>query len=268
MIGVDRETLDLNDSDAIATMISSGEWAAVINAAAYTAVDRAEEEIVSAWAINALAPAALANACRLAGVPIIQISTDYVFDGSDVGERAVNDPTAPLGVYGASKRGGELAVATSGARHAIIRTSWLVSAHGSNFVRTMLRLATTTDTLRVVADQWGSPTNADDLAAALGQIVMRFVEHPETPSGIWHFSNSGATNWADFAAEIFAQSSARGGPSAVVTPVATGDYPTAARRPVNALLGHSAIVRDFGIVPRSWHAALSDILDDLIGEPR
>jgi dTDP-4-dehydrorhamnose reductase len=243
-------------------------WAAVINAAAYTAVDKAESDVVAAWTVNALAPAALAAACAAAAIPLVQVSTDYVFAGDKQGAWQVDDPVGPLGVYGASKLGGELAVRTSGARAAIVRTAWVVSAQGANFVKTMLRLAADRDQLRVVADQHGSPTSAADLAAALATIAVRLADDPSAPTGTFHFSNAGETTWADFAREIFRQSTARGGPSAAVEGIPTSDYPTPARRPANSLLSHDAIRTAYGIAPRPWDAALADILDALIGAPQ
>ena len=260
-----REALDLTDPVAIAAVVASEPWAAVINAAAYTAVDRAESDVVAAWTVNALAPAAFGAACMKAGVPLIQLSTDYVFAGDKRGAWEVDDPVAPLGVYGASKLGGELAVRTSGARHAIVRTAWVVSAYGGNFVRTMLRIGAERGAVRVVGDQCGSPTSAADLAVALTTIAVRLAEDPEAPTGTFHFSNAGVVTWAGFAAEIFRQSEARGGPVARVEPIATADYPTPARRPTNSLLGHTAIRTAYGVEPRTWQAALGDILDELIG---
>ncbi|WP_254606502.1 SDR family oxidoreductase, partial [Sphingomonas bacterium] len=162
-VAVDRSALDLRDTAAIARTVAAGHrgqpFAAVINAAAYTAVDRAESDQVAAWAVNALAPAAFGEACARGDIPIVQVSTDYVFAGDKDGEWEPADPVAPLGVYGASKLGGELAVRTSGARHAIVRTAWVVSAHGNNFVKTMLRVGGERGALRVVDDQRGSPTS-------------------------------------------------------------------------------------------------------------
>lgn len=273
-VGNDRAALDLADPAAIAATVAGGHdgrpWAAVINGAAYTAVDKAETDVIAAWAVNALAPAALGAACAAAGIPLVQVSTDYVFAGDkpvDGGQGAweVDDPVAPLGVYGASKLGGELAVRTSGARHAIVRTAWVVSAHGNNFVKTMLRVGADRDELRVVDDQHGSPTGAADLAAALATIAMRLADDADAPTGTFHFSNAGAVTWADFAREIFRQAAARGRPGAAVVGITTADYPTPARRPANSLLGHDAIARAYGITPRPWPDALGDILDELIG---
>lgn len=267
-VGLDLESLDLADTDAIAARIAERPWAAVINGAAYTAVDKAESDQVTAWRVNALAPAALASACAAAGIPIVQVSTDYVFAGDKQGAWEVDDPVGPLGVYGASKLGGELAVATSGARHAIVRTAWVVSAHGHNFVKTMLRVGAERDRLSVVADQHGSPTAAADLAAAVATIAMRLADDPAAPGGTYHFSNAGPTTWHGFATEIFAQAAARGGPSPAVDAIATSAYPTPARRPANSLLSHAAISRDHHIAPRPWQAALTDILDELLGAPK
>lgn len=264
-VAVDRATLDLRDPAAIAATVAGQPWAAVINAAAYTAVDRAESDVVTAFQVNALAPAALAAACVAASLPLVHVSTDYVFAGDKDGAWEVDDPVAPLGVYGASKLGGELAVRTSGARHAIVRTAWVVSAHGSNFVKTMLRLGATRDTLTVVDDQRGSPTAAADLAGALAMVAVRLATDPGSPTGTFHFANRGAVTWAGFAAAIFREAARRGAPGATVIPIRTADYPTAARRPANSLLSTAVIERAFGITPRTWDVALADILDELIG---
>lgn len=265
MIAIDVDELNLRNPQAITDFIAADDWHAVINGAAYTAVDKAERDGVRAWEVNALAPAAIADACAARDIPIVQISTDYVFSGDKDGPWAPGDPVAPVNVYGASKLGGELAVRTAARRHAIIRTAWVVSAHGSNFVKTMLRAGAERDSLRVVDDQHGSPTSAADLAGAALTIALRLAEDDSAPSGTWHFSNAGATTWARFAEAIFAASALRGGPSARVEPITTADYPTPARRPANSLLSHDAIGTSFGIVPRRWTAALDDILDELVG---
>ena len=265
VVATDVADLDLTDTAAIAAKVAERPWAAVINGAAYTAVDKAESDVVTAWAINAMAPAGFGEACAKAGIPLVQVSTDYVFAGDKAGAWEVDDPVAPLGVYGASKLGGELAVRTSGARHAIVRTAWVVSAHGSNFVKTMLRFGAERDTLTVVEDQHGAPTSAADLADALMTITIRLVEDDAAPTGTFHFCNAGPTTWADFAREIFAQSAVRGGASAAVKGISTSDYPTPARRPANSLLSHDAIGAAYGITPRPWQDALNDILDQLIG---
>jgi len=271
VVAIDRDTLDLADPAAIAAIVAAGHegtpWAAIINGAAYTAVDKAESDQLAAWMVNALAPAAFGAACAQAGVPLVQLSTDYVFPGDKAGAWQEGDPVGPLGVYGASKLGGELAVRTSGARAVIVRTAWVVSAHGANFVKTMLRVAATNPTLRVVDDQRGSPTAAADLAAALVTIATRLADDPAAPTGTFHFSNAGAVSWAGFATEVFRQSALRGGPSANVTPITTADYPTPARRPANSLLDCGAIGAAYCITPRPWPQALGDILDELVGAP-
>ena len=268
-VALGRDALDLADPRAIAAVVAQGHddepWAAVINAGAYTAVDKAESDQVTAWQVNALAPAAFGAACAAAGVPIVQVSTDYVFPGDRDGAWAVDDAVAPLGVYGASKLAGELAVRTSGARHAIVRTAWVMSAHGHNFVKTMLRVAADRPTLRVVDDQRGNPTAAADLAAVLATIAIRLAEDAGAPTGTFHFVNDGTTSWAGFAREIFRQSALRGGPVATVEAIATADYPTPARRPANSALDTSAVRAAYGITPRRWPDALGNILDELIG---
>lgn len=262
---IDIADLDLCDADACRRKVASKPYAAVISAGAYTAVDKAESDVATAWAVNALAPAAFAQGCKEAAIPLVQVSTDYVFDGSKQSAWDPDDTPAPLGVYGASKLGGELAVRTGCPRHAIVRTSWVVSAHGANFIKTMLRLGAERDRLTVVDDQYGAPTSAADLAAALATITIRQVNDKCAPSGIWHFSNSGRTSWCGFARAIFAKASMRGGPSPEVTAIPTSAYPTPAQRPANSLMSHDSITRDFGIEPRAWEVALDDILDELMG---
>ena len=262
-----RDRLDLADTESLAAFVARHRPAMVINAAAYTAVDRAEREVAAAWRINALAPAALAAACRDIDAPLIQLSTDYVFDGEKEGAWEVDDAPAPLGVYGASKLAGEIAVRAACPRHVVLRTAWVVGADGGNFVRTMLRLAKERDRLRVVADQHGSPTAAADLADAIRRIAVRLTQ-PDPPCGVFHFSNSGTTTWHAFAQAIFAGSAIRGGPAPIVDAIATADYPTPARRPRNSLLSHAAIARTFGVAPRPWQAALDDILDEAVGPPK
>lgn len=270
VVAIGVADLDLTDAAAIEQYVAAGHdgqpFAAVINGAAYTAVDKAESDLVTAWAVNAMAPAAFGKACADANIPLVQVSTDYVFAGDKAGAWEVDDAVAPLGVYGASKLGGELAVRTSGARYAIVRTAWVVSAHGNNFVKTMLRVAATNLSLRVVDDQRGSPTSAADLAQALQTITLRLIVDANAPTGTFHFSNVGEVTWAGFAREIFRQSVARGGASAEVEGITTAEYPTPAKRPANSLLSHSAIGAAYGIKPRPWEDTLGDILNELIGD--
>jgi dTDP-4-dehydrorhamnose reductase len=215
----------------------------VINAAAYTAVDRAEEEEALAHAINAEAPATMARACATLGIPLVHISTDYVFDGSGESPRSPDAPTAPINAYGRTKLAGEEAIRASGVLHAILRTSWVFSAHGNNFVKTMLRLSDTRDALGIVSDQIGGPTPASAIAAACAKIASEISK-----SGTYHFSGAPDTNWADFAREIFSQSNR----DITVTGIATSDYPTPAKRPLNSRLDCASILTDFGIIKPSW----------------
>lgn len=262
---VDRSTLDLRDPDAASALIGRYPWSAVINAAAYTAVDAAEADSVTAWSVNALAPAALGSACARADIPLVQISTDYVFSGNKPGERREDDPVDPINVYGASKLGGELAVRTSGARYVVLRTSWLYGASGSNFVTAMLKMAGERDAIRVVADQRGNPTSTRDLAAAISIVATRLVDDRDAPNGVFHCAGRGTVCWADFAAEIFRQSAARGGPFARVKPIASAEYPRAARRPANSALDVTAIREAFGIEAGAWQESLGQVLDEIMG---
>lgn len=262
-----RAELDLANPHEIAAVIGSQPWTAVINAAAYTAVDKAEHDVATAWHLNAVAPAVIATETARLGIPLIQVSTDYVFDGSKAGAYLPTDATGPLGVYGASKLAGEIAVRSASPRHAIVRTAWVVSAHRANFVRTMLRLGAERDHLRVVADQHGSPTSAADLADALLAVAARLAD-PAVPGGTWHFVNDGEASWHDLAAAIFAGSARRGGAVPSLEAITTADYPTPARRPANSRLDTTTLERDFGIKPRPWQAALDDILAELLdGQP-
>lgn len=259
-----RREMDLADPAALAATVASRPWAAVVNCAAYTAVDRCESDVVAAWTVNALAPAALAAAAARASIPILHVSTDYVFDGAKPGCYVETDPVGPLGVYGASKEGGEQAVRTANARHVILRTAWVFSATGGNFVKTMLRFGAERPALQVVDDQIGCPSSAPDIAGAIKTIVLRLAREADAPCGTWHFVNAGDTSWHGFATEIFAQGGARGGPSPKVEAISTAKYPTPARRPANSRLSTTRLGHDFGITPRPWRMALADILQELL----
>lgn len=253
-----RDEADLSDPDACARAIRESGCQAVINAAAYTAVDRAETEPDLAGQINAAAPAAMASAAAGLGIPFVHISTDYVFDGSGDQPWVETDPTGPLGVYGASKLDGERGIAAAGGQWAVLRTSWVFSAHGANFVKTMLRLGAERDELRVVADQHGGPTPAADIASACLTMAQAMRAEPAL-GGVYHFSGAADTNWAGFAREIMAQA----GLACRVTDIASSDYPTPARRPMNSRLDCSAIRRDFGISRPDWRAGLAQVLLEL-----
>lgn len=258
-----RGELDLTDDSSVSKMIASHPWGCVINAAAFTAVDQAEAQVVAAWKLNALAPAVLASETAKAQVPIVHVSTDYVFDGQSSVAYQPHDAVRPLSVYGASKEGGEQAVRTANPRHVIVRTAWVVSPHRSNFVKTMLRLAAERDILRVVDDQHGCPTSATDLASALRIIALRQIAG-DAPPGTYHFVNAGRTTWCGFAREIMERLQRRGGRAVPVEAIATADYKTAARRPSNSALSTETLTSHYGIVPRAWQAALDEILDCLI----
>ena len=258
-----RAELDMGDPDAIAALVAARPWAAVINCAAYTAVDKAETDVVAAWRANALGPAALARATAEAEIPLIHISTDYVFDGSKDGFYLETDPVAPIGVYGASKEGGAQAGRTANPRHVILRTAWVVSPHGSNFVKTMLRLAESRAELNVVDDQRGCPTSAVDIAQAVLAITGRMIRGADAPTGVYHFVNEGEATWCEFARAIFDAADARGLRTPVVHPIPSSDYPTPARRPANSRLSAEKLRKDYGIAPRPWQAALADIIEAL-----
>ena len=250
-----RDRADLSDPAACAAQV--GDCDAVINAAAWTAVDRAETEEAAATVVNGEAPAAIARACAAKGLPFLHISTDYVFDGAGDRPFRPDDPTDPLGAYGRSKLAGEIGVRDSGARALILRTSWVVSAHGANFVKTMLRLGRERDSLNVVADQVGGPTPAAAIADALFVAARAMVGG--AAGGTHHFSGAPDTSWADFARAIMA----RAGLSCTINDIPTSAYPTPARRPANSRLDCSALAAAFGIARPDWRAGLDDILQEL-----
>jgi dTDP-4-dehydrorhamnose reductase len=252
-----RTDADLTDPAACAAAIAARDVTAVINAAAYTAVDQAEKEAETAHLINAAAPAAMAQACAAKAVPFVHISTDYVFDGSGVAPWKPDDPTGPLGVYGASKLAGEEGVRVAGGIYAILRTSWVFSAHGNNFVKTMLRLGAEREALTIVADQIGGPTPARSIADAVLTMAKGLTKDPNR-TGTYHFAGKPDVSWADFAREIFAQA----GLACAVTDIPTSAYPTPARRPVNSRLDCTTTT-NFGIAPCDWRAELALVLADL-----
>lgn len=261
-----RADMDLADGASIHRAFAARPFAAVINAGAWTAVDKAETHLEAAFQINAMAPAALAALSSRAGIPMVQVSTDYVFDGAKDDAYGEGDAVRPLGVYGASKLAGELAVRAGNPRSVVLRTSWIVSASGSNFLKTMLKLADTRPELRVVDDQHGCPTSARDVAEAIRTIILRLVADPDAPTGIYHFVNSGDTTWAGFAREIFAISRAAGGPHAEVTGIPTQEYPTAALRPANSRLSTGKLSRDYGIEPRPRSEVLPMLMSELLDQ--
>lgn len=261
-----RGELDLGDPEAIEAMIASRPWRAVISSGAYTAVDRAETDIETAWAVNARAPAALAVASGRAGIPILHLSTDFVFAGTKASPYLENDPVGPLGVYGASKAAGEVAVASANPRHLILRTAWVFSPDGNNFVKTMLRLAEIRDEVSVVNDQLGCPTSADDIAVVIKSLLTRMeADHP--PRGIYNLVNSGEASWHDLAGVVFAQAQAAGRKIPELKAIPASGYPTPARRPGNSRLDTSRLTRDFGLRLRPWQEAVRDVVSALLAQP-
>jgi dTDP-4-dehydrorhamnose reductase len=259
-----RADFDLLDAASIERNIAARDWAAIINCAAYTAVDKAESEPQAAFAINAEAPGIMARAAAARAIPLLHVSTDYVFDGSKPDAYSEEDPVTPLGVYGASKEAGERAVRDAGGRSIILRTAWVVSPWGHNFVKTMLRLGGERDELGVVADQVGCPTSAIEIAETLLILAERLLGDRREPCGTYHFVNSGQASWYDLASAVFAYAGARSMKIPRVNAIATADYPTPARRPANSRLSTAKLERTFGMKPRPWQEAVEEILVSLI----
>lgn len=256
-----RDLADLSDPQGCAAIIAGLRPDVVINAAAYTAVDRAEEEEAQAQVVNAGAPGAMAGACAHLDVPFLHVSTDYVFDGSGDAAWCETDPVSPQNAYGRTKLAGEQAVRASGARHIILRTAWVFSAHGANFVKTMLRLSETRAALNVVEDQIGGPTPAADIAATLLRLAAA-MQNGAT-GGTYHYAGAPQTSWAGFAREIFTQTRR----DVTVTGIPSSDYPTPATRPLNSRLDCAKLATDFGITPANWQDGLSRVLKELTSEP-
>ena len=258
VVVLSRSDADLSDPRACADAIRYHSPSAVINSAAYTAVDKAEDEEHLARVINGDAPTAMAEACALLDIPLVHISTDFVFGGAGETPWMPSDLTAPKNAYGRSKWAGEIGVRNSGAVHAILRTSWVISAHGTNFVKTMLRLSETQATLNVVADQIGGPTPARDIAEACLGIAAQLIQDP-SKSGNYHFSGVPDVSWAEFATEIFDQA----GRTVIVKPISTHQYPTPAERPLNSRMDCSSTEQVFGITRPNWHDGLKEIITNL-----
>lgn len=265
-IALGRESIDLSSPDMLVEAFAVHRPCLVVNAAAYTAVDRAESERDLAYAVNRDGPARLAELCAAAGIPLIHISTDYVFDGSKPFPYVEEDQTAPLGVYGASKAEGEAAVRAKLAQHVILRTSWVYGTTGSNFVKTMLRLGEQRDELAVVNDQIGAPTAADDIAVAIAQIARHLLDGTGE-FGTFHMTSGGETSWYGFAKEIFAQAAASGRKVPMLRSIPTVDYPTPARRPANSRLDCTKLEKAYGIRLPHWRTSLESCLADLLRNP-
>jgi dTDP-4-dehydrorhamnose reductase len=262
-----RPQLDLLEPATVRSAILAARPDVVVSAAAHTAVDRAEDEPELAYAINAAGAGAVAEAAARAGAAIIHLSTDYVFSGGGEGEYVETDAPDPKSVYGRSKLEGEKAVAAVNPRHVILRTAWVYSPFGKNFLKTMLGLAAERDSLRIVADQWGNPTAAADIAEGVLRIARTIAGDASAARyGIFHLVGQGSTNWAGFAKKIFAESASLGGPSAEVEEIATADYPTKARRPRNSRLSCEKLLAAYGWRPPQWEESCRSVVARLAGE--
>ncbi len=255
------ETADFDQPQALAPLLDRLAPSIVVNAAAWTAVDKAETERDAAFRANAQAPGVIAHWCAAHGVPLVHYSTDYVFDGQGTQPYPVDAATAPLGVYGASKLAGEEAIRAAGGRHLIFRTAWVYASHGHNFLRTMLRVGAVREELTVVADQVGTPTPA----ALIADITAQALRHPGGLSGTWHLTPTGQTSWHGFAEAIFARAVGAGllGRAPRVLPITTAGYPTPARRPAYSCLDTGSLQREFGVVLPTWQQGLERVIGEL-----
>jgi dTDP-4-dehydrorhamnose reductase len=266
VVALGRPQLDLTRPGTIAETIRAAKPDLVVSAAAYTAVDRAEDEPDLAFAINVTGAGAIAEAAATIGVPVLHLSTDYVFSGEGEQPYTEKDRTGPRSVYGQSKLDGELAVAAANARHLILRTAWVYSRFGGNFVKTMLGLAESRDVVSVVSDQWGNPTSAFDIADGILQVAERLrMDATFDAYGTYHLAGTGDTSWSSFAREIFAQSRRNGGPYAQVRDILTAEYPTRATRPLNSRLATDKFFDVFGWRAPHWQPSLVPVLGMLTG---
>jgi dTDP-4-dehydrorhamnose reductase len=264
ILALDRSDLDITDPVSVSKEVNRAGVSLVVNAAGYTAVDQAESEPKLAFAANRDGPAYLASACSKAGIPLVHISTDYVFDGQKQGPHLVTDPVSPLSVYGKSKAEGEAEVREHLKEHFILRTGWVYGIHGHNFVKTMLRLGREREVVQVVDDQYGCPTYASDLAETILRIAAQFLSDGQVQWGTYHYCGKGVTTWHGFAEEIFRL--AREYESLEVNrvePISTAEYPTPAQRPVNSTLDCFLLEKTFGIHPQPWAESLARMLEVL-----
>ena len=255
------EVADFDSPEGLPTLLDRLQPSMVVNAAAYTAVDKAEQEPEAAFRANAQAPGAIARWCAAHNVPMVHYSTDYVFDGQGTAPYAEEHAMAPLGVYGSSKRDGEDAVRAAGGRHLIFRTAWVYASHGGNFLRTMLRVGAERDELRVVADQLGTPTPA----ALIADVTAQALQHPGQLSGTWHLTASGQTSWHGFAEAIFAEAVAAGvlAKAPNVQAISSAEYPTPAKRPAWSVLDNRKLQQDFGIALPAWREGLRHVIAEI-----
>ena len=265
VVGYKSSELDITNARQVQQIVAEQAPALIINAAAYTAVDKAETDVERAYAVNETGVKNLVQAALALNIPVFHISTDYVFDGTATEPYKETDPVGPTGVYGASKLAGEQALANSGVKHIILRTSWVFGAEGNNFVKTMLRLGKERDTLGVVADQHGCPTSAASIANVLWQLAQKYTEEGELPWGIYHFSNAPATTWYGVACEIFKQAVEAGmlGKEPIVNAITTTDYPTPAKRPIWSVLDTKKIQHVINCDNWLWKPELAVVLREL-----
>ena len=264
VLAMDYPEIDITDPATIDAWFGSTKIDLIVNAAAYTAVDRAESEPEAAFAVNCDGPANLAERCRDRGISLIHVSTDYVFDGTKLGAYVEEDPVAPLGIYGESKAAGEEKVRERLSEHIIVRTAWLCGLHGHNFVKTMLRMGREKDTLRVVSDQFGCPTFAADLAEAILEVAKQVEMSESMPWGTYHYCGKGETTWHAFAEAIFEIAGQHENFKVKqVMPISTAEYSTPVKRPANSVLNCSRIEKHFGIRPRPWKQSLSEMIEQL-----
>jgi len=270
VFAVDQAECDLANEAAIRGLINDFSPDVIVNPAAYTAVDRAESDVDLAYAVNATAPRVLGEEAAKLGALVVHFSTDYVFDGEKSTFYTETDPTNPKSVYGASKLAGELALQSCGAKHLILRTSWVVGAHGGNFAKTMLRLASEREALNVVADQFGAPTSAALLADLSAHLIREAVTHSgdDFPLGLYHVVASGVTNWHEYACYVIERARAAGYPIKVapesILPILSTQYPTPARRPANSRLDTSKFRQSFGLNLPDWRLGIDHILDQIL----
>jgi dTDP-4-dehydrorhamnose reductase len=265
ILALDRSALDIKDPSSVEKEVSQPGVFLVVNAAAYTAVDQAELEPELAFSVNRDGPAYLASACAKAGIPLIHISTDFVFGGEKKGPYHERDQVSPLNVYGKSKAAGEIAVRERLQEHIILRTAWVYGVHGNNFVKTMLRLGREREVVHVVDDQYGCPTYAADLAETILKIAAQFLDDGQVQWGTYHYCGKGVTSWYGFAEAIFSVAAEYVALRVrQVEPISTAQYPTAARRPANSVLDCSLVERSFGIVPKPWDESLARMLEQVL----
>jgi len=264
LVCLGRDACDIGDRESVRAAVHSHEPDVIVNAAAYTAVDQAETDADAAFLINEQGPRFLAEAAAEHSIPLIHLSTDYVFDGRAAEPYAVDAPTKPLGVYGASKLAGEKAVEASGASAVILRTAWVYGAYGKNFLKTMLRVAEGRDELGVVDDQRGAPTSSHDIARVILHVADVLLEQGRPVAGTYHLVADGEATWADFAEAIFAESERHGGPTAIVNRITTADYPTPAARPAYSVLDSQSLKTTFGVELPYWTAPIESVVQRVL----